>query len=81
MPGSASLTHFPAHGVTAELNVPSGPTGLSTGRSSALATSMSSTPKAGARWTMPVPSSVLTKSAATTRWPPSSMGRKSNGRR
>ena len=38
---------------------------------------MSSSPNAGAMWTMPVPSSVVTKSAATTRCAPAMYG---NGR-
>ena len=80
MSSSASFTKRPLYGGTVASNAPSGPTGLSTGSPSARAASMSSAPNAGARWTMPEPSSVLTKSAPTTRCPVSSMGRKSNGR-
>ena len=75
MSSSASFTKRPRYGGTVASKVPSGPTGLSTGRPSARAVSMSSAPNAGARCTMPEPSSVLTKSAATTRPPVSSMGR------
>ena len=61
-------------------NVAAGPTGLSVGSPSASATSRSTSPNAGARCTMPEPSSTVTKSAATTRAPVSGNSRKSNGR-
>ena len=67
MPASASLTNTPAQGVTSAVKRASSSTGMITGRSLAWPTIMSSAPKAGAMWTMPVPSSVATKSAAMTR--------------
>ena len=77
---SASFTNRPVYAGTVWSKAPSASTGLSTGRPSARPTAASSSPKAGARCTMPEPSSVLTKSAATTRWPVSSIGSTSNGR-
>ena len=67
MPASASLTNTPAQGVTSAVKRASSSTGMITGRSLAWPTIMSSAPKAGAMCTMPVPSSVATKSAAMTR--------------
>ncbi len=60
MAGSASLTKTPAHGVTSAMNLPSVSTALTMGRSFSCPTRMSSSPKAGAMWTMPVPSVVVT---------------------
>ena len=81
MPASASFTNSPAQGSTTASKRPAASTGLSVGSPSASPTSRSTSPKAGARWTMPDPSTVVTKSATTTRLPSPSMGTKSNGRR
>ena len=64
-----SRTRWPASQGTAAVNRPSGPTGLRVGRSFSRPTCRSTSPKAGARWTTPVPSSASTKSPATTRQP------------
>src|SRR5262249_55743635 len=69
----------PTNGVSSA-NRPSGRTGLTTGSPFARQTAKSSAPNAGARCTSPVPSSVLTKSAVSTRWA-SGMSTSSNGRR
>ncbi len=65
--GSASLTKRPVHCGTRWSKAASASTGLRTGRPSTRDTAASSSPKAGAMWTMPEPSSTATYSAATTR--------------
>ena len=77
---SASFTNRPVYSGTVWSKAPSTSTGLRTGRPSTRPTAASSSPKAGAMWTIPEPSSVLTNSAATTRWPVSSIGSTSIGR-
>ncbi len=65
--GFASKTSIPAYSSTGHVNFPSGPTGITASMPSRSVTSLSSSPKAPALWTSPVPSSVETKSATTTR--------------
>ena len=60
MAGSASLTNTPAQGATSATKRPSVSTAFTTGRSFSRPTRMSSSPKAGAMCTMPVPSPVVT---------------------
>ncbi len=60
MPWSASLTNTWAHGAMAATKRPAVSTGLTTGRSLSRPMRMSSSPKAGAMCTMPVPSVVVT---------------------
>src|SRR5665647_3232055 len=79
MAGSASLTKTPAHGVTSATKRPSRSTAFTTGRSFSRPTRMSSSPKAGAMWTIPVPSVVVTKSPPTTKCARLSGSLKSNG--
>ena len=65
--GSASLTKSPRTNAGAcSVKVPSSATGRQTCHPCARPTARSSGPKAGAMWTIPVPSSIETKSAATT---------------
>ena len=56
----ASKTSWPSYSGTIEVNLPSMSTGMTRSMSLSLQTFMSSSPKAGAVWTMPVPSSVVT---------------------
>src|ERR1041385_4881169 len=79
MAGSASFTNFADHGTDAS-NFASASTGFSIGRPSASPTSRSISPNAGARCTIPLPSSTVTNSAATTRLADSSSGRYVKGR-
>ena len=73
--GSASFTNRPRTNAGASsVNVPSSATGRHTGQPCARPTARSSGPNAGARCTMPVPSSIETKSAATTVCAPSTFG-------
>ena len=58
--GLASKTIWPSYGGTSAVNLPPGSSGCTTSMPAAVATSMSSSPKAGARWTIPVPESVVT---------------------
>ncbi len=75
MTGSASLTKRPRTNAGASsVNVPSSATGFQTGQPWARPMARSSGPKAGARWTTPVPSSSETKEASTTVWAPSTLG-------
>ena len=60
MTGLASKTIKPSYGGTIEVNFPPGSSGCTTSIPLAVATSISSSPKAGARWTIPVPESVVT---------------------
>ena len=64
--GSASLKNLPATGSTSGTKQPSSPTPCTTGRPFAWHSRMSSSPYAGAQCTMPVPSSMVTKSAVHT---------------
>ena len=57
---SASLNQRPPQTGKSVAKVPSGSTGLSIGMPSRWPVAWSSAPKAGAVWTMPVPSSVVT---------------------
>ena len=63
--GSAFLTCRPCQGSTSAVNCPFWSTGLKKARFSRWPTWKSSSPNAGARCTMPVPESRVTKSAAT----------------
>ena len=56
MRGSASFTNIPAQGVTASTKRPWVLTSCTKGRLFSRPTRASSSPKAGAVWTMPVPS-------------------------
>ena len=78
--GSASFTNCPAcAGTDVGRTAPRRSTGLSIGRPSRSATSRSISPNAGARCTMPEPSSMVTKSSATTRT--RAVGRRAAGSR
>ena len=66
---SASLTKRPAKSVIRSSNVPSGFTGFWSVMPYCSPRRKSSSPKAIAVWTRPVPSSVVTKSASRTVWP------------
>ncbi len=79
--GSASFTNRPAYGGTVASKRAAASTGFSTGSPSASLTSRSISPKAGARCTIPDPSSTVTKSAATTRAASSGRASRSKGRR
>ncbi len=84
MAGSASFTNVPVHGVLpvgVSTKVAAGPTGLSIGSPSASATSRSISPNAGARCTMPEPSSTVTKSAGDDARPPFGGRRRAGGGR
>lgn len=52
--------HQPSYGGTSAVNRPPGSSGWTTSMPYAVASSMSSSPKAGARCTIPVPLSVVT---------------------
>ncbi|SKY35745.1 Uncharacterised protein [Mycobacteroides abscessus subsp. abscessus] len=56
----ASNTMRPSYGGTCEVNRPPASSGCTTSMPLAVESSMSSSPKAGARWTIPVPLSVVT---------------------
>ena len=56
----ASNTCCPAYGGTSVVNRPWLSTGTTGSMPAASVTTLSSSPKAGAMWTMPVPSSVVT---------------------
>ncbi len=58
--GLASKIIRPSYGGTIAVNLPPASSGCTTSMPFAVATSMSSSPKAGARWTIPVPESVVT---------------------
>ena len=60
----ASKTFLPCSGGTSAVKLPAKSTGSTTGMPAACATLMSSSPKAGAIWTTPVPSSSLDEVAA-----------------
>ena len=64
--GLASKTCSPTHGGISAVYRPCSSIGTSVGMPTALQATWSSSPKPGARWTMPVPSSVDTKSAPRT---------------
>ena len=57
---SASLNQSPERSPKSSMKRPSAVTGLRTGRPCFWPVAKSSMPKAGAVWTMPVPSSVVT---------------------
>ncbi len=78
----ASRTSRPDSQAMASVNLPSAPTGLKDGRPFSRPIWRSTSPKAGARWTKPVPSSVVTYEAGTTRQPSAPAGalRSSKGR-
>ncbi len=69
----ASKTCIPAYSSTGWMNFPSLPTGITGSMPSRSVTILSTSPKAPAVCTNPVPSSVVTNSAANTRcaflWP------------
>ena len=69
MSSSASLTERPAKSVTRSSKVPSSRTGFWSVIPYRSPSAKSSSPKAIAVWTRPVPSSVVTKSASSTVWP------------
>ena len=67
---SASLKNSPPTSGRSSSKCPSARTGFTTGIALARIAARSSAPKAGARWTSPVPSSVVTKVPLTTRCAP-----------
>jgi hypothetical protein len=77
----AAKTCCPAYGATSSVNRPWESTGTTGSIPAASVAFLSSSPKAGARWTTPVPSSVVTKSAASTRCAPARPAKNSNGGR
>src|SRR5262249_15433262 len=79
----ASKTCSPSYAGTREVNLVWSSTVTTVGIPAALHTAWSSSPKAGAQWTTPVPSSMVTKSAVST-WKalgPASSTRKSKSGR
>ena len=66
---SAARTCIPENGPVRSSNVPSGRTGLWMVRPFSVASRKSSSPNAAPVWTTPVPSSIDTKSPASTVWP------------
>ena len=71
IPALASNTFVPAQSATGSVNRPRSSTGTASPMAMPLAshTSWSSAPKPGAMWTIPVPSAVSMKSAASIRNP------------
>ena len=74
----ASKTFWPSQMCTSDVKLPSSLTGTTTGMPAASQTCWSSSPKPGAIWTMPVPSSAVTKSPASTLKAPGVSAKKLN---